>query len=86
MYHNQAIFFDSKDCEYNYRRYPIGESFQDGCKVCMCQGRGKVVCSEEECPYHRSKKFELSINKRWVYRFLLLPYEFYLIQESSNSA
>lgn len=55
MYHNQAIFFDSKDCEYNYRRYPIGESFQDGCKVCMCQGRGKVVCSEEECPYHRSK-------------------------------
>nr|XP_011443393.2 uncharacterized protein LOC105339521 isoform X1 [Crassostrea gigas] len=46
------------DCEYNYRRYPIGESFQDGCKVCMCQGRGKVVCSEEECPYHRSKMFQ----------------------------
>lgn len=45
------------DCEYNYRRYPTGESFQDGCKVCMCQGRGKVVCSEEECPYHRSKMF-----------------------------
>ena len=45
----ELLFF--LGCEYNGRRYRVGEGFpsSDGCNTCTCGSSGRVGCTEMAC-------------------------------------
>ncbi|XP_078321457.1 uncharacterized protein LOC111111250 [Crassostrea virginica] len=45
----QSCIYICPGCEYKKINYPVGETFRDGCIVCMCQRKQQVICSSEEC-------------------------------------
>ncbi|MBI4509230.1 MAG: protease complex subunit PrcB family protein [Deltaproteobacteria bacterium] len=60
-----CVVVEGKYCEYNGRRYKVGESFpaDDGCNRCSCLESGFVACTERACPVECDYN---NYNKKWL--------------------